>query len=76
MNIYDYKIIFALIDVLTESTINHPKVYKVINELKSNYYFFPVPIGQISEEQWYWCHNIFTLVKKLNSQYKQSEVVK
>lgn len=41
----------------------------IIKEINDNQYFFPTPLGRITEQQWYWCIHIYNLIKDIKSHW-------
>ncbi|MEK5142572.1 P-loop NTPase fold protein [Paenibacillus sp. FSL M7-0134] len=37
----------------------------ILRDLNDNYYYFPIPTGQITEQQWTWCRNIKNLIREI-----------
>lgn len=38
----------------------------LINKLEENYWFFPLPYGEITNEHWTYCHNILRCIEDIN----------
>lgn len=65
----EYFYIEKLTDTL--SVIAELKVRnKVLEDIKCNNFFFPIPAGKISENTWFWCYKINNLIKIIERQWE------
>lgn len=42
----------------------------ILKSLNNNYYFFSIPSGRISEQQWRWCHQINKLIREIENNWE------
>lgn len=61
---------------LTDSIISTSSVKSirdsVLTIIDDNEFFFPIPSGKITEEQWQWCHLIVNLIKNIEQHWGQA----
>lgn len=53
---------------LSDLILTNPEIEmqnSLLENFEKNQYFFPLPIGKITEKQWYWCHQINIIIKDI-----------
>jgi len=65
-NYKDYYYLKILIDSINQITFSSREI--VLESLDDNDFFFPVPSGKITDQQWQWCHFIVNLIAVINKQ--------
>ncbi|MGX6444256.1 hypothetical protein ACWM35_13700 [Neobacillus sp. K501] len=60
----NYSYLRKLTDSIN-STTSKLIIDRVLTSLDDNEYFFPIPSGKISDEQWQWCHLIINLIASI-----------
>ncbi|MEM5017890.1 hypothetical protein WKH31_16470 [Metabacillus indicus] len=63
---HSYEVVYLrdLTDLVRTTTSQQDRnsLLKILHE---NQYFFPIPSGKITEDLWYWCHQINILIKDI-----------
>lgn len=65
-NSRSYEVIY--LRNLSDFILANPEIKiqnNLFEKLERNQYFFPLPIGKITEKQWYWCHQINIIIKDI-----------
>lgn len=44
---------------------------EILNDIRSHNFYFPIPSGKITKEQWYWCHQINTIIKDIDRHWNE-----
>ncbi|PCD05203.1 hypothetical protein CMV16_24995 [Peribacillus simplex] len=59
---------------LTESisTVDKSIRDNILSNLSDNDFFFPIPSGKITDEQWQWCHLIVNLIANIEQHWGQA----
>ncbi len=65
----DYHYIRKLTDSIV-STMDLPIKNNLSKSISENKYYFPIPSGRITEDQWNWCHLIIKLVATINKYWE------
>ncbi|HDX9591010.1 TPA: hypothetical protein ROX98_004081 [Bacillus pseudomycoides] len=52
--------------LITDKTIRD----SILKCISDNQFFFPIPSGKITEEQWYWCHRIKELIRNIEQHWE------
>ncbi len=66
---YNYNYLRALNGSMANITETKIRNF-ILDKLKDNDYFFPIPSDKITGDQWYWCREINELVEKIESHWE------
>ncbi|WP_336882282.1 P-loop NTPase fold protein [Priestia koreensis] len=66
-----YKLIYLrdLTDLVRTSS-SQPIRDFLLKSLDENQYFFPIPSGRITEDLWYWCHQVNILIRDIEHRWE------